>query len=450
MSDHRQTLENIGLSVPPEWDVQPLESLLSEDRGVSVGVMYPGDHTPTGIPLIKVGDLSGNRINPKPQFRISTAVDHDYRRTRLEGGELLLTLVGGLGQCAVVPPTMNGWNAARAVAVIRLKHPSDACFVRACLLADPLQKLMHAWSNTTVQATLNLKEVRALPVPWPTIRERQAIARILGALDDKIELNRQMNETLEALARALFQSWFVDFDPVRAKMRGEQPVGMDAATAALFPSRLVQTEHGEVPEGWSLVPLSDAAELNPSLQLSRASPAPYVEMSSLPTRGSRPTEWPLREVGSGARFMNGDTLFARITPCLENGKTGFVDFLREGEVGWGSTEYVVIRPRAPLPAAWGYLLARDPTFREFAAKKMEGTTGRQRVAANALARYIVCRPHKTIAQAFGEVIQPIFKKLGANDDESKTLAATRDLLLPRLLSGELRVPDAERLVAEAV
>src|SRR6266850_5065380 len=204
-------LAQAGLTdLPLGWEIIEVSDLLLKDRGIAVGVMYPGDHDPFGIPLIRVGDMSGSLINPRPEFRVSPAVHEEYRRTELEGGELLLTLVGGLGQCAVVPKSMRGWNAARAVAVIRLKDPSDAQFLRLCLLSQPLQYLINAWANTTVQATLNLKEIRRLPVPWPPKRERAVIANVVGALDDKIELNRRMHETLEAMARALFQNWFVD------------------------------------------------------------------------------------------------------------------------------------------------------------------------------------------------------------------------------------------------
>jgi type I restriction enzyme S subunit len=255
-------LAQAGLSeLPSHWSVVEVGELLSEDRGISVGVMYPGKHDPFGVPLLKVGDLAGSVINPNPEFRITPEKHYEYRRTALEGGELLLTLVGGLGQCAVVPPEMAGWNAARAIAVIRLKEPKDARFVRLCLLSQPLQHLMQVWANTTVQATLNLKEIKQLPLPWPPTEEREAIARILSSLDDKIELNQQMNRTLEALARAIFKSWFVDFDPVRAKMDGRQPAGMDAATANLFPDSFEDSPLGKIPKGWKVTTLGDVVSI---------------------------------------------------------------------------------------------------------------------------------------------------------------------------------------------
>ena len=259
----RAHLADAGVEeLPDDWDVVTLGVLFTEDRGIAVGVMYPGDHDPDGVPLIKAGDLNGCIINPQPDFRISRDKHHEYRRTALEGGELLMTLVGNVGQCAVVLPRMAGWNTARAVAVMRLADSSETHFVQQCLLSRPLQHLMDVWCNTTVQATLNLKEIRQLPLPWPPKQSRDAIAAFGKALDDKIELNRRMNATLEAMARALFQSWFVDFDPVRAKLDGRQPFGLDPGTAALFPEHFQDSEAGHIPEDWTVSRVRDLATLN--------------------------------------------------------------------------------------------------------------------------------------------------------------------------------------------
>ena len=250
----RQILKDIGMAnLPNDWDVVTLERLLINDRGISVGVMYPGEHAPGGIPLIRAGDLKGDQINSKPELRISLSKHQEYKRTELEGGELLISLVGDVGRCAVVPTYMAGWNAARAIAVLRFKAPSDVAFVRLCLMSQPLQHLMFTWATTTVQATLNLREIRQIPVPWPSNKERQAIASILSSLDDKIELNRRMKETLEVMARTIFKDWFVDFGPTRAKQEGRTAY-LPEHLWSLFPEAI--DEETGLPMGWEEVTIS--------------------------------------------------------------------------------------------------------------------------------------------------------------------------------------------------
>ena len=286
--------------------------------------------------------------------------------------------------------------------------------------------------------TLNRNHVHPMPIVWPPIAEQKAIAAVLGALDDKIELNRRMNATLEAMARALFQSWFVDFDPVRAKLDGRQPVGLDPATAALFPASFQDSAIGPIPKDWTAKPLPEAVEVNPRRTLRAGTIAPYLDMKNLPTQGHSAEEVIDREFTSGTKFQNGDTLLARITPCLENGKTGYVDFLADGQVGWGSTEYIVLAPKPPLPPQFGYLLARSDALRTHAIQNMTGSSGRQRVPSECFNSFWLAVPPPDIALRFDELTAPLMAKIKANADQSRTLATMRDTLLPKLLSGEVQ------------
>ncbi len=289
-----------------------------------------------------------------------------------------------------------------------------------------------------------------IEVPLPRLPEQRAIAHVLGALDDKIELNRRMNETLEGMARALFKSWFVDFDPVRAKMEGRD-TGLPQDVADLFPDRMVDSEMGEIPDGWEVGPLRDFIDVNPKRPLVRGQLAPYLPMSDMPTRVHAPNLVDnVRPFGSGARFANGDTLVARITPCLENGKTAYVDFLADNETGWGSTEYIVLRPRPPLPKQFAYCLARSAGFREVAIQNMSGTSGRQRVPVSAVKGLWLAVPPSRPAEHFGDIAASLFDQAGRKQAESHTLATFRDTVLPKLVSGELRVPDAEALLESAL
>ena len=285
------------------------------------------------------------------------------------------------------------------------------------------------------------------PVSIPPIAEQRPIARILGALDDKIELNRRMNETLEAMARALFKSWFVDFEPVRAKAVGRD-TGLPQSISRLFPDRFMGSDLGDVPDGWHVTCLSDMMDVNPRRSgITKGDKAPYVPMAAMPTTCHTPTDVVDRPFGSGMRFINGDTLVARITPCLENGKTAYVDFLREGQVGWGSTEYIVLRPIAPFPCEFAYFLARSTAFRDFAIRNMTGTSGRQRVQASTLAKFPLALPPPQLLREFGKHASPLLAQANSLARLSRTLATIRDALLPKLISGQICVPQAERAVA---
>ena len=184
--------------------------------------------------------------------------------------------------------------------------------------------------------------------------------------------------------------------------------------------------------------------MNPSESLKKGTPAPYLDMAALPTSGPSPDDAIMRDFKSGTRFRNGDTLLARITPCLENGKTAFIQSLQDGEIGWGSTEFIVMRAIPPIPPAYTYLLARDPRFRAHAIQSMTGTSGRQRASTEALRPYPLPYPPQDIWSAYGLLVERLFTRIETNRKEARSLAAQRDVLLPKLVSGEMKA-DGSRL-----
>jgi type I restriction enzyme S subunit len=246
----------------------------------------------------------------------------------------------------------------------------------------------------------------SLELDLPPLPTQRRIADILSALDEKIELNRQTNATLEAIAQAIFKEWFVE---------------------------------NEDADKWDVIPLSKIISLNPPRPLRNGNIAPYLDMANMPTKGHRAIEWRDRPFGSGTKFINGDTLLARITPCLENGKTAFVDFLEDGQTGWGSTEYIVFRPKPPLPPEYGYYLARTEDLRNHVIQNMIGTSGRQRASASCLDSFMIAMPPAEIAIRFGKVAKVIMAEIKTNDEAARTLAALRDTLLPKLMGGEVSV-----------
>lgn len=270
------------------------------------------------------------------------------------------------------------------------------------------------------------QQILMYPFRYPKKEEQKAIAATLSCLDDKIELNNRINRTLEEMAQAIFKSWFIDFEPFQD---GE----------------FEDSELGRIPKGWRVYTLSEVIEINPPRKINRGSVAPYLDMSNMPTQGHSPSLWIEREVGSGMKFMNGDTLIARITPCLENGKTAYIDFLADNELGWGSTEYIVLRPRKPIPTQFAYLVARNERFRSFAIAKMTGSSGRQRVPADSIASYPLILPplESEIWTLFGILVESQFEMMRNMAEQSRTLAKIRDTLIPKLMSGEIRVPVEE-------
>ena len=185
--------------------------------------------------------------------------------------------------------------------------------------------------------------------------------------------------------------------------------------------------------------MSDLIEINPSRSLKKNTLAPYLGMTDIPIHSSRISKFYLRMFTSGMKFMNGDTLVARITPSLENGKTAFVDFLQNNEVGWGSTEYIVLRPRNLLPPEYGYCFARTDEFRSHAIANMTGTSRRQRVPENCFDDYKVVNPPIDVVETFGKISKKLFLKIRENGEMCNVFITLRDSLLPKLMSGKIRV-----------
>jgi len=406
--------------------------------------------TQVGPLVVRSQDIRSGIFRTEQAANVSEETYRDrVSRVEPQHGDLLYSREGTyFGIAAEVPEGVRVCLGQRMVLIRPKREGVDYRYLRYWLNSPAVALHVAGHRDGTVAERLNLPTIRGLPVALPPFGVQQRIGQVLGSLDDKIELNRRTNETLAAMARTMFRSWFVDFDPVRAKAGDQTPPGLEAATAKLFPDSFEPSALGPIPKGWKVLPLPEAITVNPSRSLSKDVVAPYLEMGNMPTASARALAWEPRPCGSGAKFVNGDVLLARITPCLENGKTAFVDFLNDGQVGWGSTEYIVFRSKPPLPPEFAYFLARSPELRTHAIQNMTGTSGRQRVPAECFNSYPVVVPPAPVAARFGEWCQPIMAMMKARDEESRTLAATRDALLPKLLSGEVRVGDAERAVEE--
>ena len=232
--------------------------------------------------------------------------------------------------------------------------------------------------------------------------EQNAIVGTLESIDRKLIVNKEINDNLQQQAFSVFDNL------------------------------IANAENNDYT-------VSDYAFLNPKRRLAKNQVARSIDMSQLSTRGAFPSSWEIKPFNGGMRFTNGDTLLARITPCLENGKTAFIDFLDDGEVAFGSTEYIVLAPKNDTPPEMLYCLARYPAFVDYAVKNMNGSSGRQRVSAETVGQYRLPLFDKHSLVLFKEVVSPMFLKMSYNFLENMRLAELRDALLPKLMSGEIDV-----------
>jgi len=262
----------------------------------------------------------------------------------------------------------------------------------------------------------------SLPIRIPSPLVQHQIASILSAYDDLIENNQRRIKILEEMARSLYREWFVHF-----RFLGHEK-------AKMVPSPL-----GPIPQGWEVKRVPECVDINPRVIVPRDGEKPFVPMGCLSNDSMLIDEIESRHGNSGAKFQNGDTLFARITPCLENGKTGFVQFLPDDQaVACGSTEFIVLRSHTLTPE-FVYLLARSDEFRRLAIKSMTGATGRQRVQEQCFNGFRIAEPPRALLDLFSAFVLPSFRLIHSLDLRTHNLRHTRDLLLPRLLSGQVNL-----------
>ncbi|HEB64927.1 MAG TPA: restriction endonuclease subunit S, partial [Chloroflexi bacterium] len=346
-----------------EWPTSTVGEVSTKVTKGTTPTTIGGRFVETGVAFVKVESITDDgRIDQTKLAFIDDETNRLLARSVLEEGDVLFTIAGTIGRVARVPRQLLPANTNQAVAIVR-PDPNviDPRFLYYVLRDDV--RVMHAHTRVvqSVQANFSLAELSSVEIPLPPKDKQHAIAHILGTLDDKIELNRRMNETLEAMARVLFKSWFVDFDPVRAKMegrwkRGQSLPGLPAHLYDLFPDRLVPSELGEIPEGWEVGTLKDFAALNPETWSKKTRPQEirYVDLSN--TKRGRIESVAVYSKGDAPSraqrvLRPRDTIIGTVRPG--NGSYAFI--LEEGLTG--STGFAVLRPRDVAYAEFVYLAA---------------------------------------------------------------------------------------------
>ena len=313
-----------------------------------------------------------------------------------EDGENLKSQKNNIAQIAIGKYWVN--NHAHIV------ESNGSCDIRyICYLLNKID--ISGYITGSAQPKLNQANLQSIELSLPSLTVQKRIADYIDLFDSKISLNRRINDNLEQQAQLLFDNL------------------IDASD-------------------WSMTQsLSELSEINPPRKLSKGENAPFIEMSNMPTSGSFPARIDFKEYNGGMKFRNGDTIMARITPCLENGKAAYVNFLQGNEIGFGSTEYIVLAPKKTISSSFLYFLVRNKEFVDYAVKHMNGSSGRQRVSGDTIGNYqlpILDRKKLSIFIAIADRTLTIIKQ---NSFEILNLVNQRDTLLPKLMSGELKIND---------
>ncbi len=402
--------------------------------------------TESGYIVIRNQNIKGGRLDlSSPSFTDEEHFAHRIRRAKPTAGDIIFTREAPMGEVCMVPPKLECCVGQRQVLLRPNPKEVDGRFLLYALQSPQVQHEI-SWSEGTGSTVSNVRipVLEALRIPTPDLNTQREIGLLLGTLDDRIDLLRQTNATLESIAQALFRSWFIDFDPVRAKAEGREPKGMDAATAALFPAEFEASALGAIPKEWRVGCLGEVMTQRASR--TKASnltvDLPYVPIECITAksvflRESLPGE---QAQSSLTLFKQGDILFGAMRPyfhkvCLApfDGVTRTTAFVLQAE-----------------HKAFALFAAFENSTIEFATTHSEGSTIPYAKWSGSLERKPLTLPPRELLDRFEDVVVPVLDAGIQNTRRMQNLAETRDELLPRLISGKLRLPEAQEQVEDAL
>lgn len=400
-------------------------------KSVKLGdvVEFNPDSIKKGYPhkIIEYLDIAsvGSNVSHGTQTYIRATAPGRARRLVCDGDTIFSTVRPNLKTYLKIVNPPDNLVVSTGFAVLRPTDAIDKNFLFFAVTNQPIINELSAIadSKTTSYPAVTADDIANIEIYMPVKNTQTKIGVLLSAYDNLIENNNRRIAILEEMAQRLYREWFVHF-----RFPGHEDV------------KMVESEWGLIPERWEVVPFSTAVDINPRYPNPKNTSYAYVEMAGLDNSSMIVSVSERRNEFKGSKFANGDTLVARITPCLENGKTGYVQCLSENEVGIGSTEFIVLRANSILPEMV-YLIARQEDFRELLIKSMSGASGRQRANAIVLNDYYITIPTQAILEDFSKIILPIFRQIQNLDEKTMFLRKTRDHLLPRLISGDIDVSD---------
>lgn len=402
------------------WQRVPFESLYAIPS--KNGLTRPARVRGSGYKMINMGELFAHDRIGAIDMELVPMNEKELETMLVDEGDLMFArqslVLSGAGKCSIVKTVSEETTFESHIIRVRLKKDIAYPNFFFYYFKSP-QCGIKSIVTQGVQAGIRGNDLKTLPVALPPMDEQIKIADILVQYDDLIENNRRRIQLLEESARLLYQEWFVHL-----RFPGHEQVKITDG----------------VPEGWEPTLVPDVIDVNPRTPVEKGKEIWYVPMSSLSETAmtANTADFERRTKHTNVKFKKNDVLLARITPCLENGKTGYAYFLAEDEVACGSTEFIVLRGKQ-VPSEFVYCLARSYPFRENAIKSMTGSSGRQRVQNSCFDKYAVPLPPNSILDEFVEVVQNNFDQIRNLMAQNARLAKARDLLLPKLMSGELTV-----------
>lgn len=403
------------------WPTSPLSSLV-ENGEISYGIVQPGNHVDAGVPIVRVKDVRNGIIDTSTPLRVDPEIARQYGRTTLRGGELLVSIVGTVGETAIVPESMSAWNVARAIAVLRPKRVT-ADWIRVCLQTPRIRRTLEANLNTTVQATLNLADLKRLSIPVPSLKEREAITSVLGALDDKIATNCRIALLTHELASARFALTLETHPAIRVSIGDLADRGVLRYGDGYRTNR---SEHGE-----------------PGIRILRAGDIRNMHIFPGPDCVS-------------------DEYRTKIGPKVS--KPGDIAITTKGTIGRVAVipqgmEEMVYSPQVCYfrivehqTLSLGYLAAwsHSRDLAEQLSTVMHKSDMAPYVNLQDIRSLQVPLPDTSIQHAEGQFQRTMIDEIHGLSAENDVVARTREELLPLLMSGRIRVREAERVVEKVV
>jgi restriction endonuclease S subunit len=429
-----------------DWEPTTLGSVCDRQGGsIQTGPfgsqLHASDYVEQGIPVVMPANIGSDGGISEDGIARITQFDADrLQQHKLQVGDVVFSRRGDVTRNALIEAHQAGWLCGTGCLKVRLGSQTQASakFISYCLRLPETKDWLVRHAVGATMPNLNTSILSAVPILLPELTVQQSIANILGCLDERIDLLRETNATLEAIAQALFKSWFVDFDPVHARARGEQLAGLAPEVAALFPDSFEESALGLVPKGWKYVSLKEATDIFDSKRIplagqeraKRKGPYPYYGAAAL-------MDWVDDYIFDGVYLLMGED--GSVADASGYPITQYV----WGKI-WVNNHAHVLQGRNGISTEHLMLALKGVNIQPFITGAVQA-----KLSQSNMWRIQFLMPTQSVASAFADLISPMFAKIRANSEQAQTLANLRDTLLPRLISGQLRLPEAEAMVEGA-